>query len=129
MKSNSFFVYTTAIISIAHLISWIRLTSTNLSHWWRKFWNWHRQQQRRYNYHHQYHTSSNRTMYEFRPFELTLCDYKSYAKATSIGRGINVIPKPRSGHRVAANESDLFSFGGKMTMRFHFILMHFDTIP
>ncbi|XP_055316110.1 kelch domain-containing protein 10 homolog [Sitodiplosis mosellana] len=51
-------------------------------------------------------------MYEFRPFLVTRCEYKSYAKATSIGRGINYIPKPRSGHRVVANETDLFSFGG-----------------
>lgn len=64
-------------------------------------------------------------MYEFRPFELTRCEYKSYAKSTSIGRGILYIPKPRSGHRVVANETDLFSFGGKYSFFIDFIYSNF----
>lgn len=109
MKSNSF-VYTTAIVLTAHFISWIILTPTNFWHWWRKFLDWHhiRQRKRR-----QKNTLTPSIMYTFRPFELQSCDYKSYTKQTSVGRGINFIPKPRSGHRVAANESELFSFGGR----------------
>lgn len=108
MKYNSF-VYTIALVSIAQIISWLILIPTNLIRWWRKFRNWHRIRQRRRRQKH--HTSA--TMYEFRPFELQNCDYKSYSRATSQGRGINFIPKARSGHRIAANETDLFSFGGK----------------
>lgn len=113
MRSNSF-VYTTAIALIAHFIGWLLRMPKSLSHWWRTLFNWHRIRQRnkRHGY---YRTAATRitAMYEFRPFELTRCDYKSYAKATSIGRGIHVLPKPRSGHRIVANETDLFSFGGK----------------
>lgn len=112
MKSNSF-VYTTAIVLIAHFISWIVLIPTNCVHWWRTFLNWHRIRQHKRR-HKQQHNMSNNSIYEFRPFELQYCDYKSYSRATSQGRGINFIPKARSGHRIAANETDLFSFGGKI---------------
>lgn len=54
-------------------------------------------------------------MYEFRPFELQKCDYKSYT-ATSYGRGINFLPKARSGHRIVASETDIFCFGGKFAV-------------
>lgn len=115
MKSNSF-VYTTAIVLIAHLINWFILTPTILyTHWWRTFldWHWVRRRKRQYNRHHHHHDENiTRTMYEFRPFEVTQCEYKRYGKSGGIGRGINFIPKARSGHRCAANESDLFSFGG-----------------
>lgn len=111
MKSNCF-LCPTAIVLIAHIINWILLTPKNLSHWWRTFLAWHRNRQRKRRYKFINHTPIIK-MYEFRPFELTRCEYKSYAKSTSIGRGINFIPKPRSGHRVTANETDLFSFGGE----------------
>lgn len=51
-------------------------------------------------------------MYTFRPFELTRVDYKTYGSAAK-GRGINMYPKPRSGHRIVVNDSDIFCFGGK----------------
>lgn len=109
MKCKSF-VYTIAIVLLAHIISWLILIPTHLVRWWRTFWNWHRIRQRRRR--HKFRFTAN--MYEFRPFELQICDYKSYSRATSQGRGINFIPKARSGHRIAANETDLFSFGGKL---------------
>lgn len=51
-------------------------------------------------------------MYQFRPFELKRIDYKNY-KLTAHGRGINLYPKPRSGHRIVVNDTDLLCFGGK----------------
>lgn len=51
-------------------------------------------------------------MYTFRPFELTRVDYKTYGSAAK-GRGINMYPKPRSGHRIVVNDSDIFCFGGE----------------
>lgn len=111
MKSYCF-VYTTAIVLIAHIISWIVLIPTNFLHWWSKrFISWHCIQQRK---RHNKGNMSSKTIYEFRPFELHKCDYKSYSRATSQRRGINFIPKPRSGHRIVANETDLFSFGGNL---------------
>lgn len=89
MKSNSF-IYIIAVVLIAHLINWIVLISAILSHCWRKFMNWRcvrRRQQQKQNKNSA--STTRRIMYEFRPFELTRCEYKSYAKATSIGRGIN----------------------------------------
>lgn len=56
--------------------------------------------------------SCKRAMYTFRPFEITLVDYKSYGKSMK-GRGINMFPKPRSGHRIVVNDTDIFCFGGK----------------
>lgn len=117
MKSNSF-VCTTAIVQIVHFISWILLI---LWCWWRKFVNWHLIQRLQHRQQQQFkHTTTSDIMYEFRPFQLQLCDYKSYSKTKYRGRGKNFIPKPRSGHRIAANEMDLFSFGGK---RFGSVLM------
>lgn len=107
MKSNSF-VCTTAIVQIVHFISWILLI---LWCWWRKFVNWHLIE--RLQHRQQFKHTTPDIMYEFRPFQLQLCDYKSYSKTKYRGRGKNFIPKPRSGHRIAANEMDLFSFGGK----------------
>lgn len=49
-------------------------------------------------------------MYNFRPFELTEVDYKSYRGL--YGEGIHTYPKPRSGHRIVCNDNDLFCFGG-----------------
>lgn len=109
MKYNSF-VYTIAIVLIAHIISWLILIPTHSIRWWHTFRDWHRYRQRKRRYKHR---NTSAIMYEFRPFELQKCDYKSYSRPTSQGRGINFIPKARSGHRIAANETDLFSFGGK----------------
>lgn len=49
-------------------------------------------------------------MYNFRPYELTKVDYKCYKGL--FDNGINTYPKPRSGHRIVCNDSDLFCFGG-----------------
>lgn len=49
-------------------------------------------------------------MYNFRPFELTKVDYKCYKGL--FDKGINTYPKPRSGHRIVCNDSDMFCFGG-----------------
>lgn len=49
-------------------------------------------------------------MYNFRPYELTKVDYKCYKGL--FDKGINTYPKPRSGHRIVCNDSDLFCFGG-----------------
>lgn len=116
MKSNSFLCSTAEIILIAvHFINWILLTIKNLTlNWWHSFLDWQRNRQHRRRRQKLLKQQTIVKMYEFRPFELTRCEYKSYAKSTSIGRGINFIPKPRSGHRVAANETDLFSFGGEL---------------
>lgn len=140
MKSN-YFVSTTAIVLIAHFITGFLLIATTFGHWWRKClylycarWEiriqerrrrrqrWQQQQQQQFRQNTQISSSdqqqqqqeqqSNHKMYQFRPFEVVSCDYKSYSR-TSKGRGINIIPKARSGHRVAANEVDLFSFGGE----------------
>lgn len=56
-------------------------------------------------------TTSN-IMYTFRPYEVQRVDYKSYG-SVSKGRGINMYPKPRSGHRIVVNDTDIFCFGGK----------------
>lgn len=138
MKSNCF-ISTTAIVLIAHFITWFILIATTFGQWWRKCLNWYhirkiqiqerrrrRRQQRRQQQARQHTIKSEQqdqnqlTMYQFRPFEVVNCNYKSYSR-TSKGRGINIIPKARSGHRVAANEVDLFSFGGKL-FTVHFTL-------
>lgn len=136
MKSN-YFVSITAIVLIAHFITWFLLIATTFGHWWRKCWNsyfvrWkiqfeeRQRRRRRQQFRHRIASSSyqhqqqeeeedqphSSTMYQFRPFEVVNCNYKSYSR-TSKGRGINIIPKARSGHRIAANEVDVFSFGGK----------------
>lgn len=118
MKSNSF-VCTTAIILIARFTNWIAKPS-KLLNWWQNFldWRYQRQGRRRRN-----RVTFRKTMYEFKPFELKLCDYKSYPSKTNHGRGINFIPKPRSGHRMVASETDLFCFGGKFHLQF--IYAHF----
>lgn len=122
MKSNSFVCATAIGLVIRQLFGWFLLIAANSVCWWRKFLDWHYVQQqqrrrRRQQKQQQYskHTSLSPvgTMYEFRPFQLQVCDYKSYSKTKHRGRGINFTPKPRSGHRIAANETDLFSFGGK----------------
>lgn len=131
MKSNSF-VSSTAIVLIAHFITWFILIATTFGHWWRKCLNWYhqrkiqiRERQRRpikLEQQQQQQGDENqnqRNMYQFRPFEVVNCNYKSYSR-TSKGRGINIIPKARSGHRVAANEVDLFSFGGKLQSQIKF---------
>lgn len=48
--------------------------------------------------------------YTFRPFELTKVDYKCYKGL--FDKGINSYPKPRSGHRIVFNGSDIYCFGG-----------------
>lgn len=58
-------------------------------------------------------SSSIKAIYQFRPFEVKRIDYKNYSLAVQ-GRGINFYPKPRSGHRIVANDSDLYCFGGKI---------------
>lgn len=116
IKSNSF-IYITAILLIAHLISCFLSIPTNLVHCWRILLYWYRNRKYKRRPNDSTHITNApfappTNMYEFRSFELQICDYKSYSK-TSQGRGINFIPKARSGHRVAANETDLFAFGGK----------------
>lgn len=49
-------------------------------------------------------------MYKFRPFEITKVDYKCYSG--HFDKGINSYPKPRSGHRIVCNDSDIYCFGG-----------------
>lgn len=132
MKSN-YFISTTAIVLIAHFITGFLLIATTFGHWWRKCLNLYctrwkiriqerqrrrqRCQQFRENTlaspnHQQQEQEQDHKMYQFRPFEVVNCNYKSYSRSSK-GRGINIIPKARSGHRVAANEVDLFSFGGE----------------
>lgn len=109
MKSNDF-LYTTAIVLIARLVNWITTKPTlSLLHWWQTFLDWHHTRRRRRR---RKRMQRNSKMYEFRPFQLQQCDYKSYNSAKT-GKGINYIPKARSGHRIAATETDLFCFGGK----------------
>lgn len=48
--------------------------------------------------------------YTFRPFDLTKVVYKCYDGL--FDRGINAYPKPRSGHRIVCNDSEIFLFGG-----------------
>lgn len=50
------------------------------------------------------------TMYTFRPYELVKVNYKCYKGI--FDRGINSYPRPRSGHRIVCNDSDLYCFGG-----------------
>lgn len=50
------------------------------------------------------------TMYTFRPYELVKVDYKCYKGI--FDKGINSYPRPRSGHRIVCNDSDLYCFGG-----------------
>lgn len=50
------------------------------------------------------------TMYTFRPYELVKVNYKCYRGI--FDRGINSYPRPRSGHRIVCNDSDLYCFGG-----------------
>lgn len=102
MKYNCF-ISTIKIVFIANFITWFIWIAT-------KFRQRHQQRQQLQQQPNRNHNKQN--MYHFRPFEVINCDYKSYSK-TSKGRGINIIPKARSGHRVAANEVDLFSFGGR----------------
>lgn len=119
MKSNCL-ISTITIVFIAHFITWFILIATKFRQFWRKFWNWYwirdihsiREQVSTSTSQQPNQNHNQQNMYHFRPFEVINCDYKSYSK-TSKGRGINIIPKARSGHRVAANEVDLFSFGGK----------------
>lgn len=49
-------------------------------------------------------------MYTFRPYELVKVNYKGYKG--KFGQGINSYPRPRSGHRIVCNDSDLYCFGG-----------------
>lgn len=50
-------------------------------------------------------------LYTFRPYELTKVEYKNY-NAVNRGRGINFYPKPRSGHRIVCNDTNIYCFGG-----------------
>lgn len=50
------------------------------------------------------------TMYTFRPYELVKVNYKCYKGI--FDKGINNYPRPRSGHRIVCNDSDLYCFGG-----------------
>lgn len=50
------------------------------------------------------------TMYTFRPYELVKVNYKCYNGL--FDKGINSYPRPRSGHRIVCNDSDLYCFGG-----------------
>lgn len=110
MKSNHF-LYTTAIVLIARFLNCITIKpSLSLFHWWQTFLDWHYTRRRR----RRIKRLQRNKMYEFRPFELQRCDYKSYSTSVSQMRGINFIPKPRSGHRIVASETDLFCFGGKI---------------
>lgn len=135
MKSNCF-ISTTAIVLIAHFITWFILIATIFGHWWRKCLNWYhiRKRRRRQRQFKQYTIKSSqqrqhqhqqqegdemqkKEIYEFRPFEVMNCNYKDYSRGK--GRGITTIPKARSGHRVAANEIDLFSFGGMCSLHLY----------
>lgn len=107
MKSNNF-VCTTVFILIAQFTSWIAKPS-KLIQWWHTFLDWRHQRQRR----RRIKRSPSNTMYEFRPFELQRYDYKGYSRDKHSGRGIKFIPKARSGHRIVANETDIFCFGGR----------------
>ncbi|KAJ6644230.1 Kelch domain-containing protein 10 like [Pseudolycoriella hygida] len=49
-------------------------------------------------------------MYTFRPYELVKVNYKCYKGI--FNKGINSYPRPRSGHRIVCNDSDLYCFGG-----------------
>ncbi len=52
-------------------------------------------------------------MYTFRPYELVKVNYKCYGYRGGIfDKGINSYPRPRSGHRIVCNDSDLYCFGG-----------------
>lgn len=57
------------------------------------------------------------SMYTFRPFEIQKINYKTYSSTYTRGRGINSYPKPRSGHRIVVNDTDIFCFGGKFIVR------------
>lgn len=112
MKSNSFLNITVVSVIAARFVGWILLKPIiSLLHWLFKFFDWYNHRQRK----HQPVLNSN-TMYEFRPFELQKCDYKSYTKG--YGRGINFLPKARSGHRIVASETDIFCFGGRFAALF-----------
>lgn len=56
--------------------------------------------------------AASETMYVFRPYEVKRINYKSYGTGLK-GRGINMYPKPRSGHRIVVNDTDIFCFGGE----------------
>lgn len=56
------------------------------------------------------HKKQKTTMYTFRPYELVKVNYKCYKGF--FDKGINSYPRPRSGHRVVCNDSDLYCFGG-----------------
>lgn len=109
MKANNF-VCTTAIVWIAQFTNWIGGTS-KLFHWWYKLLDWQHQRHRRRR--RKKASPTSWTMYEFRPFELQKCDYKSYSMHKHQGRGILFIPKARSGHRIVASDTDIYCFGGK----------------
>lgn len=51
-------------------------------------------------------------LYTFRPFELVKINYKNYSTTSYIGRGINFYPKPRSGHRIVCDNTNIYCFGG-----------------
>lgn len=50
--------------------------------------------------------SRHNVVYQFRPYEL------KKLKKKSIEQSAASLPDPRSGHRIACNESDIFCFGG-----------------
>lgn len=51
-----------------------------------------------------------KSLFEFRPFELTRIDYKNYRGG--MGMGIKMYPKARSGHRITVSDTDVYLFGG-----------------
>lgn len=59
-----------------------------------------------------YNQNDTKTMYSFRPFELVKVEYKFYKGLYDKAKGINSYPKPRSGHRIVCNDSDIYCFGG-----------------
>lgn len=54
--------------------------------------------------------ASEMSEYAFKPFRLTQVNYKRYDGL--FDRGIKMYPRPRSGHRIVCNDSDIFCFGG-----------------
>lgn len=103
MKYN--FVYLVLEIElIVKLFGWLWLTIKTLLIWWYRKFCWCLDRKL---------PMAQKPMYEFRPFELTRVDYKNYSRISGLGSGIIWSPKPRSGHRIALNDTDLFCFGGQ----------------
>lgn len=123
MKTNSS-LYIAVISVTVRLIGWIHKKPVGrLLHWWYNFLDWHFHRQRKRKRRMTQNTSRD---YIFQPFKVHLIDYKSYLNKIGFGRGINFIPKPRSGHRLTASATDLFCFGGKSDNIFPIAKFHIN---